>query len=167
MARKPVFYSFHFANDVFRVQQVRNMGALEGNEPVSANEWEQLRRKGDAAIENWIADNMNYRRCVVVLIGSETANRPWVRYEIKKAYADGRGLLGVHVHNLRCPRSGTCEKGPNPFDQFTLDGSSQRLSSIVSCYDPKPARAYAEIAENLEWWVDEAIAQAEQWKAWR
>jgi hypothetical protein len=26
MKREPVFYSFHYDNDVFRVQQVRNMG---------------------------------------------------------------------------------------------------------------------------------------------
>src|SRR5437762_7665001 len=111
MAKEPVFYSFHFDNDVFRVQQVRNMGVIEGNAPVSANEWEQLKRKGDAAVERWIDDNMKYRRCVVVLIGSGTANRRWVRYEIKKAWDDGRGLLGVYIHNLKCPRAGTCVKG--------------------------------------------------------
>jgi hypothetical protein len=30
MAKRKVFYSFHFDNDVFRVQQIRNMGILEG-----------------------------------------------------------------------------------------------------------------------------------------
>jgi hypothetical protein len=35
MAREPVFYSFHYDNDVFRVQQIRNMGVVDGNEPVS------------------------------------------------------------------------------------------------------------------------------------
>jgi len=28
MAREPTFYSFHFDNDVFRVQQIRNMGVI-------------------------------------------------------------------------------------------------------------------------------------------
>ena len=45
MAREPVFYSFHYDNDVFRVQQIRNMGAVDGNEPVSANDWEQVKRE--------------------------------------------------------------------------------------------------------------------------
>jgi hypothetical protein len=27
MSRKPVFFSFHFDNDVMRVQQIRNIGA--------------------------------------------------------------------------------------------------------------------------------------------
>src|SRR5262245_38199257 len=110
MAKQPVFYSFHFDNDVFRVQLVRNMGVIDGNEPVAANDWEQLKRKGDAAIESWIDENMKYRRCVVVLIGSETANRPWVLHEIVKAWNEGRGLFGVYIHNLRCPKAGICSK---------------------------------------------------------
>src|SRR5215469_2365110 len=107
MAREPVFYSFQFKNDVFRVQQIRNMGVIEGNEPVSASAWEEVKRKGDAAIEKWIDENMKYRRCVAVLIGSETANSDWVRYEIKKAWVEKRGLIGIYIHNLKCPRNGT------------------------------------------------------------
>ena len=57
--KRQIFYSFHFANDVFRVQQIRNIGALEDNKPVSANDWEEVKKKGDAAIEKWIDDNMN------------------------------------------------------------------------------------------------------------
>ena len=34
--KRQVFYSFHYDNDAMRVQQVRNIGALEGNTPVSA-----------------------------------------------------------------------------------------------------------------------------------
>jgi hypothetical protein len=41
MGRK-AFFSFHFKNDVIRASQVRNMGVLEGNEPVSDNSWETV-----------------------------------------------------------------------------------------------------------------------------
>ena len=37
MAKRQVFYSFHYANDVMRVQQIRNIGMVEGNSPVSPN----------------------------------------------------------------------------------------------------------------------------------
>lgn len=40
MAKVPVFYSFHFDNDVMCVQQIRNMGMIDGNEPVSKNDRE-------------------------------------------------------------------------------------------------------------------------------
>jgi len=153
----PVFYSFHFDNDVFRVQLIRNIGALEDNKPVSPNVWEEVRRSGDEAIKRWIAGNMNYRRCVIVLVGLETAERRWVRYEIEKAWNDGKGLFGIYVHNLRCPRNGTCAKGANPFAQFRV--GQQRLSDRVPCYDPPAANAYRHIATNMEAWVQRAIAQ--------
>ena len=158
MAKKPVFYSFHFDNDVMRVQQIRNIGVIEGNLPATPNHWEQIKRSGKIAVQNWIDENMKYKRCIIVLVGSETANRPWVRYEIEKAWNDGKGIFGIFIHNLKCPRTGTCGKGANPFDTFQLD-NGQRLSSVVNCYDPNPMYAYNDIASNIEKWIDSAISQ--------
>lgn len=39
--KRQVFYSFHFDNDVMRVQQIRNMGVIEGEEPVRPNDLTQ------------------------------------------------------------------------------------------------------------------------------
>lgn len=155
--RKPVFFSFHYANDVFRVQQVRNMGALDGNEPVSPNEWETVKRGGGGAIEKWIDANMKYKQCVVVLVGSETANRRWVRHEIVKAWNEDRGVVGIYIHNLKCMQTRTtCAKGPNPFDVITFaDGTP--LSKYLTCHDPGWLDPYGTIKDNIEDWVERAI----------
>jgi hypothetical protein len=137
MAKRKTFYSFHYNNDVFRVQQIRNIGALEDNKPVSANEWETVKKGGNEAIEKWIDDNMKYRSCIVVLIGEETASRPWVNYEIKKAWGDGKGLLGIYIHNLKDPNSGKCNKGINPYDQFTFKDNNGNIKTIP-CKNPSP-----------------------------
>ena len=158
MAKRQVFYSFHFDNDVMRVQQIRNIGAIEDNKPVSANDWEEVKKKGKASIEKWIDDNMSYRSCVVVLVGEKTAGRPWVDYEIRKAWEDGKGLLGIYIHNIKCPRNGISSKGSNPFDEITLkDGS--KLSSVVTCYNPSQTDAYNGIKNNIEAWIEDAIAK--------
>jgi hypothetical protein len=156
--RIPVFYSFHYANDVFRVQQIRNIGVIDGNTPASANDWEQLKRKGNAAVEKWIDDNMKYRRCVVVLIGAETASREWVKYEIRKAWVDKRGLLGVYIHNLKDPRTGACTKGANPFTGWTQGG--RPMADLAPAYDPNPREAYGDISRNLESWINTAVERA-------
>lgn len=156
MAKRQVFYSFHFDNDVMKVQQVRNIGALEDNKPVSSSEWEEIKRKGESSIKKWINDNMAYRSCVVVLVGEKTANRQWVKYEIEKAWNDKKGLLGIYIHNLKCPRNGKSNKGLNPFDQFILDNGS-KLSSVVKCHNPSSVDAYNDIKNNIENWIDEAI----------
>lgn len=155
MAKRQIFYSFHFDNDVMRVQMVRNIGALDQNEPVSTNEWETVKKGGEAAIKKWIDDNMKNRTCVVVLVGSDTSNRQWVKYEIEKAWKEGKGLLGVHIHNLNCPRNGKGSKGSNPFDSFSVNGI--RMSSLVKCYNPDSNYAYNDIKNNLESWIEEAI----------
>jgi len=154
--RQPVFYSFHFGNDVMRVQQVRQMGAIEGNPAVSANEWETIKRK-HRGVEDWIDANMAYKRCVIVLIGSDTHARPWVKYEIQKASAEGRGLFGINIHNLKCPNNGIGVKGKNPFEGLGLTRDGRAF--VPPVYDPAPQDAYGEISRNLSAWVDRAIAK--------
>jgi hypothetical protein len=157
VTKRQIFHSFHFDNDVMRVQLVRNIGAVEGNASVSLNAWEEVRRKGRTAVEQWIDENMRYRSCVVVLVGTETHKRPFVQYEIEKAWRDGKGLFGIHIHNLNCPNFGTCSKGINPFGQFTF---SHRGTQVVpKCYDPSSRNAYGDINANMAEWVEAAIAQ--------
>lgn len=155
--KRQVFYSFHYKNDVMRVSQIRNIGALEDNKPVSDNEWEKVKQKGDDNIRKWIDDNMKYRSCVIVMVGEETANRKWVKYEIEKAWNDGKGLLGIYIHNLKDPRTGKCKQGKNPFDSFTMKRDDKSLADIVKCYNPNSNDAYNDIKNHLEEWVEEAI----------
>ncbi len=157
MAKRQIFYSFHYDNDVFRVQQIRNIGALEDNKPVSANNWETVKRGGETSIKKWIDENLKYKSCLVVLIGNETANRKWVKYEIEKAWNDGKAVLGIYVHNLKCLRNGTCSQGANPFDAFQLN-NGKLLSSVVKCYNPKSNDAYNDIKSNIEDWIENAIS---------
>lgn len=156
MAKRQVFYSFHYANDVFRVQQIRNIGALEGNKPVSPNEWETIKRGGDASIKKWIDENLRYKSCLVVLVGSETANRKWIKYEIEKAWNDGKAVLGIYIHNLKCPQNGISSKGANPFDALRFD-NNEPLSKRVVCYNPSSYDTYGDIKRNIENWIEEAI----------
>jgi hypothetical protein len=134
------------------------MGVLGGNEPVSANDWETVKRGGDAAIERWIAGQMKGRTCTVVLVGAETSSRPWVQYEIKKAWSDGLGVLGVRIHGLKNRLGNTSRPGANPFDGFNIGGTL--MSKIVNLHEPagKDSQTiYANIHDNLDAWVENAI----------
>ncbi len=163
--RPQVFYSFHFDNDVFRVQQIRNIGVIDGNEPVSKNEWEQAQRT-PGGIERWIENEMKFKTCVVVLIGSETHLRPWVRYEIAKGWDSGKGVVGIYIHNLKDPRTtssfpyyGKCAQGQNPFAQVMLQ-NGQTLAQYVPCFNPDPSDAYNDVARNILNWIAQAAHMA-------
>ena len=140
--------------------QVRNIGVIEGNQPVSDNDWEAIKRGGDAAIEKWIASQMSGRTCNVVLAGSATGNRKWINYEISKSWNDGMGVVGVYIHGLKNFQSETSTKGANPLDYVTFKNTGNRLSSIAKCYDPigvTSKEKYDWISSNLSRLVEEAI----------
>jgi hypothetical protein len=152
-----VFHSFHYQRDSRRVQQVKQMGVLEGQPLLSSNRWEEIKRAGEPAIKRWIAEQMSGKSCVVVLIGSQTAGRKWVKYEIENGWNDKKGLVGVYIHNLKDPITGTDIKGRNPFGDFTVGSDKKKLSAIVKAYDPPSGNAYGYIKNNVEGWVEEAI----------
>ncbi len=159
MARR-VFYSFYYREDNWRASQIRNMGVIEGNKPVSDNDWEKITRGGDEAIKRWINEQMNGTSCTIVLIGSNTSIRKWIKYEIEKSWNDGKGLLGIYIHNLKDSNGNKSSKGRNPFDDFTMNQSNIKLSSIVKVYDPPyfdSQMVYDYIKKNIASWVEEAI----------
>jgi len=159
MARK-IFSSFHYKPDNWRASTVRSIGAIEGNKLASDNDWESVTSGGDEAIEKWIAEQMKGKSCVIVLIGSGTAGRKWIKHEIKKGWNDGKGLLGIHIHNLKDRDGNQSTKGSNPFTSFTVGDDKKKLSSIVKTYDPPystSTNVYNHIRDNIVDWIEEAI----------
>ncbi len=154
---RKVFFSFHYENDNWRVQQIKNMGIIEGQKICNSNEWEQVKRCGDSSIKKWIDNNMHGCSCVVVLIGSQTASRKWVKYEIKKAWEDGKTLLGIYIHRLKDSNGNFDQKGENPFDNLKIKSSGIPLSSFVDIKEPNFYDAYSDIKNNLSKWIEDAI----------
>lgn len=153
--KRKVFLSFHYDADAWRASQVRNMGVVEGEKPCTPTEWEEVKRQGDEAIKRWINSHIAGTTCLVVLVGKETAYRPWVQYEICRAWNTGKGVVGIRIHNLKDQEGTTSVSGDNPFDIISLpDG--QKLSSYVKCYNPTGS-AYDWIKEYIAYCIEEAI----------
>lgn len=167
MARN-VFFSFHFNNDFWRTQQVRNIGAIDGQKLYTANEWEEVKKKGEAAIEKWIDDSLVGKSCVVVLVGSETASRPWVVTEIIKGWNAGKGVVAIRINKLLDTNGQSSAPGANPFDKVILKSTSLRLSNYAKLITPVGADSkavYASIQANIEQWIEDAIAIRKNFKS--
>lgn len=103
MARR-VFFSFHFENDIWRANQVRNCNVVHGVDIAGYfdhSEYETAKRGGSAAIQRMIDGHLEGTSVTVVLIGRETALRPWVQYEISKSIERDNALLGIQIHHLK------------------------------------------------------------------
>lgn len=149
------FYSFHYARDNWRAATVRNIGVIEGNKPAPDNDWETVKKGGDSAIENWIASQMKGRSCTVVLVGTNTAGRKWINYEIIKSWDKGMGVVGVYIHGLKNADGKISTKGSNPFASIGYGDTGKKLSSIVKCYNPKGSNS----KERYDW-IQKHLANA-------
>ena len=149
-----VFLSFHYERDACRAAQIRKYGISR----VTCNELETSKMNTDAAITRWIDNQMDTASCTVVLIGSETASRDWINCEIEKSWNDGKGLLGIYIHQIPDQDGQQSARGANPFDQITV--GQRKLSQVAKVYDPKYAagrQVCHYIKGNIAQWVEDAI----------
>lgn len=103
MARR-VFFSFHYSNDVWRANQVRNANIVSGVEGAGFfdhSEYLEAKKRGSDGIKRMILGHLKNTSVTVVLIGTETAERPWVKYEIAQSIAQKNGLLGIYINHLK------------------------------------------------------------------
>ena len=111
MARR-AFFSFKY-KDVSRAMVVRNSWVTQGKEAagfIDAAEFEEVKRKGDAAIKNWIDNQLEGTSVTVVLVGEKTCSSRWVKYEIKKSIEISNGLLGIDVSKIKDFQGNTSER---------------------------------------------------------
>lgn len=159
MSKQKVFFSFEYNKDAWRAAQIRN--ACKGSIDVLATDrdWEEVRVKSDSAIKEWIDEQVALSTCVVVLVGSTTAYRKWVLYEIEKAYELNKGLVGIYIHKIRNVVGDRTGKGNNPFENV-LTHMGGKLSGYVTCYDSPRLSSDAvckDIAEHMDSLVESAL----------
>lgn len=130
MARK-VFFSYHYERDTWRVNQVRNSWVTKGSFQeagyIDKAEFEKLKLRGEQAVKKWIDEQLEGTSVTVVLIGAETYQRKWVRYEILKSFDRGNALLAIRIHNLKDEEGKTDKVGENPFHYVGVEYSSNEL----------------------------------------
>lgn len=150
-----VFFSFHYQNDIWRANVVRNSHIVEGCAAAGFTDgslWEEAKSKGDDAVHALINKALQGTSVTVVLIGSETADRKYVKYEIDKSIERGNGLLGIYIHNIEDRNRRTCVQGQNPFDRLTWTNNQQKLSTTYRTYDWVLNDGY----RNFGQWVENA-----------
>jgi len=161
MARR-VFFSFHYERDIWRASVVRNSWLTQKDREEAgfwdASLWEDAKKKGDEAIKKMINKALEGTSVTVVLIGAETNGRKWVRYEIRKSYKKGNGMLGVYIHKIKDNNGLTDIKGSNQFGEIGQDenGNSIYFWQLFPTYDWVDNDGY----KNFGSWVEKAAKKA-------
>ena len=77
MARQ-TFFSFRYKKDNWRAGIVRNTWVTQDRKAsgfFDSAAWEEVKKKNDSAIEEWIDEQLKGTSVTVVLIGSDTAGK--------------------------------------------------------------------------------------------
>ena len=156
-----VFFSFHYQNDYWRVQNVMNCQVVsrkyQSNKFLRAQEWEKVKRQGDTNIKRWIREQMHGASVLCVLIGSKTASRRWVKFEIQEARNQNMGLLGVFIHGIENARGETTIKGEDPFAKnLGFVRGTNLVYPCASVYD----WTVRDGRKNIGNWIEKAARQA-------
>ena len=103
MARK-TFFSFKY-EDVSRAMVVRNSRVTKPDRQSAgffdSAEFEEVKRKGDRAIQNWINGQLDWTSVTVVLIWEKTCSSKWVKYELQKSISRWNWILAVDISKIK------------------------------------------------------------------
>jgi hypothetical protein len=127
MARS-IFFSFHY-DDVssFRANVVRNSWLTMRDRSanfIDKSIWEEAEKKGVSNLKDLIEKGLKGTSVTVVLVGTETYSRRWVKYEIVKSFTEGKGVLPIYINRIPSKNEGIKAKGVNPLDKLAVDVSS-------------------------------------------
>ena len=75
---------------------------------------EEAKKKGDAAIRALIDKGLENTSVTVVCVGSRTAGRKYINYEIDRSIARGNGIVAVQIHHLKDQSGDTDPAGSIP-----------------------------------------------------
>lgn len=156
-----VFFSFHYENDVWRVMNVRNSWLTKPDRKIAgytdAAEFEKIQRQGEQAIKRWIDNQLKNTSVTVVLIGSETSSRPYVKYELQKSHERGNAIIGIYIHKLKDKDRKISQRGDTNFGLIFKDllGQKRHFRELYKTYDWVEDDGY----NNLGKWVDDAAKE--------
>ena len=130
--KRKVYFAFSFS-DVLRVNNVRQVGKVGPREIRNARTffdrsiWERRSIKQDEGLKNLMRNGVKYSSAVCVLIGTDTWNSRWVKYERTRRDRWTRLIQRPHQQ----PQSSCSQNASLGLQSAALDGRLQRCKQRI------------------------------------
>jgi hypothetical protein len=134
--RRHLFISHHHADDegvskLTKLLAGRNYDIRNSSIRVNADNKRRLAegRVSDAVLKRLLRMKVSWASTVVVLIGKETHQRPWVKWEIDQAHEQGKRIVGIYE------RGGTEADIPPGLEDYGATIVAWNSDSIINAID--------------------------------
>jgi hypothetical protein len=154
------FFSFHYKPDITRAMTVRNSWVTKEDRDKAgffdSSVFESKQRDSDDALRRFLREGLSNTSVTCVLVGTETARRKWVRYEILQSFVRGNGIFAARIHGIRNFQKQTAISGNNPLDSlaFAVRGDRVHLRKYMANgwedAPDVPSMALSDVAYDLQ-----------------
>lgn len=104
MANKHNIFISHYGEDEASLdslkQRLRDSGCDVRNSSVEKKDYRPY-KVTDATIARYLRRCIRWAGTFIVMIGEHTHERPWVNYEIRQAYLQGKNIVGIYMHGCK------------------------------------------------------------------
>jgi hypothetical protein len=122
VVKRKVYFAFRY-KDIMRVNNVRQSGKIGFDEDKNPRDfydrsiWEKRAIEDPESLKRLMREGVEHSSAVCVLVGSDTWESKWVKYEIARAVIDKKGLLAVGINGLPHVQTRIAQRpGINPLD---------------------------------------------------
>jgi hypothetical protein len=152
-----IYLNFHPEHDLWRVNQLRTelVGpATDQTGFFDPAEYAELLLRDKATIRQRIRERVAETSVTLLLLGSETASRPFVQIGIEESIANLNGFVGVQIHGIDDQSGEPSPSGPLPllpaeipFPCYVWDWDLDRLQQEIEAAGRRADRWRAAVAE--------------------
>lgn len=105
MSDKHNIFISHYGHDDDHVQSLKSRLKDSGydvrNYSIDSTKHNNQKKPTDKEVREILDTRIKNSGTFICLIGPETHKRKWVNYEIRKAYLEGKRIIGVYVHGCK------------------------------------------------------------------
>ena len=154
-----VFFSFAYTEDHHRAKIVMDNYLSHSGATatgfISDSEIDNMCAQGLEEVYRWIEQEVQQASAVAVLIGTKTAGRHFVEYEIAQAQKRRKPIVGVYIDGLADQNGNRSPRGENPLFpvfptyDYILDGGEKNLPSWLQQSLLKHSNSYTKLGSIM------------------
>jgi hypothetical protein len=158
--RRKVYFAFDF-DDLMRVNNVRQTGKIGPRDMkqqrgfYDRSIWESRAIRNVEGLKSLMRDAVKHSSVICALVGTNTWQSRWAKYEIARSVVDDRGLFAIHINSINhTVRKAPDALGINPLHVMGIYRDARGSYYLVERHPVVKNATTAEMGWEWQWYSD-------------